>query len=137
MSRAWNLEGLAAARVLVGANAPLSHVACALERTSREIDTAMWALLGRTPDQALAILNGCSAAGPGTMPKGLPDAVLQILAHGAGEIPQLSAQLGVTEAMVGECLAALAQDGVVDFLDPPPPAGPRAARWFLVRRAQA
>lgn len=60
MSRAWTLEGLMAARVLVAAQAPLVRIGFALDRPAPEIDQAMWALVGRTPEQALLRLNGCS-----------------------------------------------------------------------------
>ncbi|MGH6956250.1 MAG: hypothetical protein ACREEW_06245 [Caulobacteraceae bacterium] len=45
-----------AARVLLVAGAPLAHIAFALDRPRGEIDLALWALVGRTPDEALARL---------------------------------------------------------------------------------
>ena len=58
MTRAWNLEGLMAARVLVAAQAPLARIGFALDRPAPEIDQAMWARVGRTPEEALQRLNG-------------------------------------------------------------------------------
>ncbi|MEW5687203.1 MAG: hypothetical protein AB1942_19995 [Pseudomonadota bacterium] len=57
VGRPWTLEGLLAARVLAAANAPLAHIGEALDRLSGEVDRALWMLVGRTPEQALALLN--------------------------------------------------------------------------------
>lgn len=56
--RKWTLEGLMAARVLLIANAPLGHIAFALDRTSADVDRALWSLVGRTPEQPIAVLGG-------------------------------------------------------------------------------
>lgn len=58
MSRPWTLEGLMAARVLVAAQAPLTRIGFALDRTAAEVDLALWALVGRTPQEALERLIG-------------------------------------------------------------------------------
>jgi hypothetical protein len=47
-----------AARVLIVAQAPLGHIAFALDRTRGDVDRALWALVGRTPHQALVVLGG-------------------------------------------------------------------------------
>lgn len=47
-----------AARVLMMAQAPLGHIAFALDRTKSDVDQALWALVGRTPGQALIVLRG-------------------------------------------------------------------------------
>lgn len=54
--RVWTLECLMAARMLIAAGAPLGHVAFALDRTSGDVDRALWTLVGRTPGQALQVL---------------------------------------------------------------------------------
>ena len=58
MSRVWTLEGLMAARVLAAAQAPLARIGFALERSATDVDLALWALVGRTPEEALDRLNG-------------------------------------------------------------------------------
>jgi len=55
--RPWTLEGLMAARVLAAANAPLTAIAEVTDRLSHDVDQALWALVGRAPEQALARLN--------------------------------------------------------------------------------
>ena len=47
-----------AARVLLIAGAPLAHIAFALDRTKADVDRALWALVGRTPAQAIRVLGG-------------------------------------------------------------------------------
>lgn len=60
VSRPWTLEGLLAARVLAAANAPLQHIGEALDRLAADVDHALWALLGRSPAEALMYLNGAA-----------------------------------------------------------------------------
>jgi hypothetical protein len=55
--RPWNIEGLAAVHLLAACGASLSAIADATNRFSSEIDRALWTLLGRSPADALAILN--------------------------------------------------------------------------------
>lgn len=57
MSRPWTIEGLAAVRVLAAADCSLGAIADALGRFKAEIDVALWALVGRSPEQAVARLN--------------------------------------------------------------------------------
>lgn len=57
MSRPWTLEGLTAVRVLAAANADQAAIAEAVGRFKAEIDLALWALVGRSPQQAVARLN--------------------------------------------------------------------------------
>lgn len=47
-----------AMRLLAACNAPIAVIGWELDRSRGEIDEALWALVGRTPDQALARLNG-------------------------------------------------------------------------------
>lgn len=58
MSRPWTLEGLTAVRVLAATNADQAAIAEAVGRFKAEIDLALWALVGRSPQQAVARLNG-------------------------------------------------------------------------------
>lgn len=57
MSRPWTLEGLTAVRVLAATNADQAAIAEAVGRFKAEIDLALWALVGRSPQQAVARLN--------------------------------------------------------------------------------
>lgn len=58
MSRPWTLEGLAAVHVLARAGTDLDVIADAVGREPGEVDLALWALVGRSPDQALTRLQG-------------------------------------------------------------------------------
>lgn len=58
MSRPWTLWQLACVAVLSGAGAALCDIAETVARPAREIDIALWALIGREPGQALIRLNG-------------------------------------------------------------------------------
>lgn len=56
MSRPWTAAGLAALAVLSLAGEGLAEMAEALGRTPGEIDLALWTLVGRTPVEALDLL---------------------------------------------------------------------------------
>lgn len=130
--RPWNLEGLMAARVLVAAGAPLSHIGEALDRFGWEVDHAMWALVGRSPEEALYRLNG------GVLDRAqLRDGVLEILARGSAEARELAAALNAPLTIIREVLWSLAEADLVDFHEPPPPCGADQARWFVLRRGAA
>lgn len=58
MNRPWTIEGLTALYTLSLARADLREMAEALGRFSGDCDRALWALFGRTPEQALDVLNG-------------------------------------------------------------------------------
>lgn len=58
MNRAWTVEGLAALYALSVAGSDLRQMADALGRFSSDCDRALWVLFGRTPEQALDVLNG-------------------------------------------------------------------------------
>jgi hypothetical protein len=62
MSRPWTLEGLTALYALSAAGADLKASAEALDRFSGDCDRALWALFGRTPHQALDVLNSGPSA---------------------------------------------------------------------------
>jgi len=117
-----------AARVLAAAQAPLGHIAPALDRFSPDIDLALWALVGRTPQQALAVLNGHAADQPDEHP--LRRRVLMALGLGAATAAQLAE---ILDEDPDEVMAALRNAAAVDLVDahePPPPCGSEALRWF-------
>lgn len=58
MTRPWTLEGLAAVHVLARAGTDLDVIADAVGRFRTDVDLALWALVGRSPGQALARLQG-------------------------------------------------------------------------------
>jgi hypothetical protein len=126
------MEGLMAARVLVASNAPLGAVGEALDRFSWEIDLALWALTGRSPEQALARLNRASAAAPNVHP--LRNRVLSVLALGPTTIATISEILAEDPADVDAALTEAAFAGLVDADDPPPPAPRSAMTWWRTRR---
>lgn len=128
--RPWTLEGLMAARVLVAAGASLGAAANALGRRAGEVDAALWALVGRSPQEAVDRLNGFKP-GPASRQE-----VLDALADGRPiEARYLARRLRSTEDQVVEVLRELADEGLVDAQDPPEPCGDRDLGWFLVRRA--
>lgn len=57
MSRPWTLEGLAAVRVLAAGDTDLASIADAVGRFKADVDLALWALVGRSPQQAVDRLN--------------------------------------------------------------------------------
>lgn len=57
MTRAWTLDGLAMVWAAAKGGADLRQIADLVGRQAREIDQALWNLLGRSPQQALAVLN--------------------------------------------------------------------------------
>ena len=56
MTRDWTIAGLAAVYALSAGGMTLGDIAEAVGRTRGECDLALWYLLGRTPEQALAML---------------------------------------------------------------------------------
>lgn len=135
--RPWTIEGLAAARALAAANCPLSRIGIALDRTSGEIDHALWALVGRTPDQALKRLNGWRLGEDPQDLTVLREQILDELAMGSAEVSDLARRLRVSEPAVAEVLQILAEQGLVDALDPPPHCDRRHLRWFVLPGAAA
>lgn len=128
MSRPWNLEGLMAARVLAAVGAPLGHIGQALDRFAPEIDQALWVLVGRTPEQALAVLNGDPS--PVATEHPLQARLLKALGQVAATIDDLAEILGEDPAEVAAALSLAAGAGLVDAHEPPQPCGREAYRWF-------
>jgi hypothetical protein len=60
--RPWSLEGLMAVHILSTAGSPLRAIADAVGRGRGDVDLALWALVGRQPDEALLHLNDPPAA---------------------------------------------------------------------------
>ncbi|PHY20786.1 hypothetical protein [Caulobacter sp. BP25] len=56
MNRDWTIAGLAAVYALSSASIGLGEIAEAVGRSRGEVDLALWCLVGRTPEQALAVL---------------------------------------------------------------------------------
>lgn len=56
-SRPWTLTGLAAVYALSQAGADLDEIAEAVGPLRGDIDLALWALVGRTPPEAIERLN--------------------------------------------------------------------------------
>ena len=123
------MEGLAAARILAAAGSPLGHIGFALERTSKDVDLALWALVGRTPAEALGVLNGWTPDGPA-----LREQLVGLLSREPAETSQLACRLGWARRDVLAELRLMAEEGLVDAHEPPEPCGDEALRWFLVRR---
>jgi hypothetical protein len=67
--RPWTADGLACVFLLNRGGRDLVAIAEATGRTSGEVDRALWELMGRTPEQALTLLNGAA---------GLPDQLKQM-----------------------------------------------------------
>lgn len=133
MSRPWNLEGLLAVRVLAAANAPLGAIGQAVDRLAPEIDQALWALVGRTPEQALARLNGERVQAP--QAHRLWPRIQAVLAScGATTIDVLAEILAEDPADVDDALVAAALSGLADADDPPPPASRRGGMAWWLRR---
>lgn len=57
ISRPWSLPGLSAVYALAQAGSSLAEIAEAVGRFRVEVDLALWALVGRTPPEALERLN--------------------------------------------------------------------------------
>lgn len=70
MNRPWTREGLAALYALSVAGSTLGQIAEALGRMKSDCDQALWVMLGRAPDEALAVLGG-----------EVPDAEVVLQAH--------------------------------------------------------
>ncbi len=66
--RPWNMAELMGLWATLAAGAPLSDCAIATDRLTRECDLAAWAMVGRTPEQALARLNAGLAGGGAEAP---------------------------------------------------------------------
>ena len=64
MTRDWTIAGLAALYALSASGASLNDMADALGRMKADCDLALWVLIGRTPDEALAVLRGRSLNKP-------------------------------------------------------------------------
>lgn len=64
ISRPWTLAGLSAVYALSLAGEGLGEIAEATGRFRQECDLALWALVGRTPEQALERLNRDAAGEP-------------------------------------------------------------------------
>lgn len=60
MTRRWTADGLACVYMLSRAGRDLGAISEATGRTRGEVDRALWALLNRTLDAALAVLNGAA-----------------------------------------------------------------------------
>lgn len=127
-TRPWNMEGLMAARVLAAANAPLNRIGESLDRFSWEIDKALWTLVGRTPDEALYVLNG-EVADPGAL---RVEILVYLRGRRAVEAAQIAAALNVPRQAVWDALQSLGRAGLVDAQDPPQPCGPEAMGWFAI-----
>lgn len=65
MTRPWTLEGLAAVHILARAGTDLDVIADAVGRFKADVDQALWALVGRSPAEALSRLKG-------GVPEGVP-----------------------------------------------------------------
>lgn len=136
MSRAWNIEGLMAVRTLAACGAPLGHIGYAIDRPGADVDQALWALVGRTPDQALQRLNGWGSHDLQD-PDVLGRRVLALLTARPIEVAVLASILGAPEQAVSAALHQLAEAGLVDAQDPPPPCDRRQLGWFALPGAVA
>jgi hypothetical protein len=133
MSRPWTLEGLLAARVLAAANVPLINIGVELDRSRGEIDLALYALLGRTPEDALARLNGGELARAAPPPARL----LSLLRQERLTLRQICSLFDAEEGLVERSLRDLAFAGLVDCDEPEEPCTAADVAWWAVRRAEA
>lgn len=118
-----------AARVLVAANAPLNRIGESLDRFGWEVDRALWTLVGRSPQEALYVLNG-EVADPNKL---RAEILVYLRGRRAVEAEEIARALSVPKQAVWDALTSLGRDGLVDAEDPPQPAGREALGWFLVR----
>lgn len=63
MSRPWTRPGLMALYALAAGGCSLEEMAEAVGRPRGDCDLALWALVGRAPDQALGRLNPAAKMG--------------------------------------------------------------------------
>lgn len=63
--------------------------------------------------------------------------LLLLLEERSAETRTLATAVGVAEPVVMRALEALAEAGVVDAHDPPPPCGRENLQWFILPRWRA
>jgi hypothetical protein len=127
MTRPWSEISLAFAYTGAAANVPLGAIAEALNRSPSEVDLALWAMVGRSPAQALARLGG--------RPGDLRAQLLRWLSGSSAELGELARLTGAHPDHVEAELRDLALEGLADAVAPPQPAGREAMRWFLTQAA--
>lgn len=57
LDRPWTATCVAVLNVLSVAGAPVNHIAYTLRRTEADVTGALWALPGRSLDEAVVVLN--------------------------------------------------------------------------------